>query len=416
MSSVRVKFMERLFSDHVGIDFSSTHIRVMRLRPSRADMVPVAYGSFKWPEGVVEGGKIIDTTRAAAYLKHVKKSTGIRRAYASLPESVVTTELIILPSKAHSNIRHAVGAHLDAIGHNHATTMFDYRVIGRAPAGIAVQVFFVERMILDVYLGACATAGIAVIGIEPRHAALARAVTNKDEPYLVLVDVHDTDTAVSVLADGMPLMTGVMAFGGADLTDIIARIHGVDHDRARTLRDMHGITPKGEGAAAFQELGESLVAVEDMVKRASIYWHEQKTWHPDDANLGKFLLSGELSVVPGLADYLSATIGHNIVEANVWENCFSFDDVIPVITREAAAPYAAAIGLALAAKPSTISLLPPAAEHAIVHREHIRHTFLKAGMIVLSVVLAVALGAVCVLGYQFFTSHYASQNTASVVQ
>ncbi len=401
MSSARVRLVERLFSDHVGIDFSSTEVRVMRLRHTDAGMEPVTYKTVSWPGGVIAEGRIVDAARAVSCLKQLRKDTGIRRAYAALPENLVASELIIVPAHEHTNMRRVVREHFVAAGTRAHTLIYDYRVVGHVSGGIAVQVFFADRIDVEAYIAVCTRAGIALIGIEPRHAALARAVTSAEEAYLVLIDIRDEDTAISMLANGLPLVTHVAECGGTTITAAIAQAHGVSHDTARTLRDKHGITSKGEGAKAFQEVGEVLVRVEHMVNRALAYWYEQKSWHPSDASLGKFLLSGSVSTMPGLAEYLSGTLRHEIQEANVWQNCFSFEEVIPSITKDKAASYAAAIGLALAAKQSIVSLLPTAIEHAAVRQEQVRYNIHKAFMIVASIVLAVLCAALAVVLYKY---------------
>ncbi len=414
MSSRRFNTIDPIFSDHVGIDFDTRSVRVIKLKRNNKGMIPVLHRTFSWPDGVVVNGIITDKARAVTFLKQIKKSCSIHRAYASLPDTVVATEMILLAHNSYKTVRQGIQKHFTDTGIT--KVFFDHRVLGKTPAGMAVQVVSVAKDVLDGYLLVTSHAGIALVGIEPRHAALARAITKKGEEYFILVDIHGTRTSVSVLAKGIPIMTEEVPFGGRDLSQVISKVHGIDTKQAWELLETHGVSTDGEGKKAFQELGEALVILEDLVKRAAAYWHEQKTWHANHIPISRFHLSGEASTVPGLADYLSATLRHEVLQTNVWQNCFSFQDVIPDISRDEAAPYAAAIGLALAPAPSDISLLPKASEHAMVRKEHRLHILHKIGIIIITTILAAGLAAVCVLVYQYIVEKNTSQNTSSVVQ
>ena len=59
-------------------------------------------------------------------------------------------------------------------------------------------------------------------------------------------------------------------------------------------------------------------------------------------------LTGAGSTLRGLGEYLSVGLHMPVKEGNVWTNCLSFDEHVPVLPQPLAIRYGAAIGVNLA--------------------------------------------------------------------
>jgi Tfp pilus assembly PilM family ATPase len=76
------------------------------------------------------------------------------------------------------------------------------------------------------------------------------------------------------------------------------------------------------------------------------YWH-LRTGSDEKRRIQKIVLCGGSANLKGLPAYLTETVGVTTERANVWENTFSFDEVVPPIDRRHSLGYATAVGLAL---------------------------------------------------------------------
>ena len=92
----------------------------------------------------------------------------------------------------------------------------------------------------------------------------------------------------------------------------------------------------------------TLSKLKDEIERHFRYWNNRTDKKGKKVpQIEKVILCGGSSNVVGLREYLSGSLKARAERANVWQNAFSFDDVIPDIVFSQSLGYATAIGLAL---------------------------------------------------------------------
>ena len=88
--------------------------------------------------------------------------------------------------------------------------------------------------------------------------------------------------------------------------------------------------------------------VRDEINKHLIYWHT----HPDEEGkarpeITQIILVGGDSNLPGLPEYLSATLRIDAVVGNIWTNVTLPSHGIPELPKAASLSYGTSIGLAL---------------------------------------------------------------------
>jgi len=61
----------------------------------------------------------------------------------------------------------------------------------------------------------------------------------------------------------------------------------------------------------------------------------------------RVILCGGNANIQGLPEYLEHVLNISVDRANIWQNIFSFDEVIPEMPYEMSLSYATAVGLAM---------------------------------------------------------------------
>ncbi len=117
---------------------------------------------------------------------------------------------------------------------------------------------------------------------------------------------------------------------------------------AEALKREFGLQRNSKHEELFAILLTNIAILRDEVNKHLIYWHT----HPDESGkprpeITKVLLVGGDSNLPGLPEYLSASLRIEVVVGNIWENVILPSRGIPELPRAMSLSYGTAVGLAL---------------------------------------------------------------------
>lgn len=299
--------------DGVGIDISGSVIRVITFTQRAGKLFPKIVR-----ECVVEvapGAPITDKAYVKA-LSDIRKKYAITAAHITLPEEkayIFSTELL---PEAFANVRQAVAFKIEEnVPITPAAAVYDFSVLletvpgtntlaPRSGEGIPVVVTVVPRESIDTYTSVFAEAGILVSGVQTQNQAVARAII-PDAVYetSILVNAHD---------------------GVADISMVTG--HAVEYSSTVTTKDAD---------------------VVDRVKRVLVFWQGRNKTHEGSKMPTTLYLAGADAADGKLAEALTIGIDIPVKIGNVWVNCFSFSEYVPVIEKARSHAFAAAIGAAM---------------------------------------------------------------------
>lgn len=330
----------------VGLDFSDTTLRFMKLTQSIHGLLPDAYAQLTLPEGVLERGRIVDEAKLTAFLKEVRTMHKLSNVRIAIPESQVYSVTLPIDTAVGDDVRGSIELLLeDNIPLSVGEAIFDYQILTTTEKTMVVQVVAIAETVAETYLRVFTNAGMTPVSFEVDSQAIVRALlAPHTSGSALIVDIGAERTGISIATANTAVYTATLEFGGKTLIDALMREQSLDLTQAhRVLHE--GINPVH--TETFPVLANALSVLRDEIDRRFIYWHDRKDELAPLPAIDTVYLCGGYSTIDGLADYLSASLKLRVLSSNPWVNCISFDHMIPSLANTEAQSYVTAIGLAL---------------------------------------------------------------------
>jgi type IV pilus assembly protein PilM len=227
---------------------------------------------------------------------------------------------------------------------------FDYAVVGNSDEShecrVAVAVY--ARDTINSYYDACVAAGLVPLSFEIEAQAIARATIpwDKTDAHMI-VDFGKTRMGVGIVLNHTLMYTSTIDIAGSEMSEAMRLVLGdVPEAELTQIKNTKGITPAPGNEAVASVLLDVVRKMVDEIGVRMHYWHTRKI-DRGERQIKKILLCGGSSNLWGLPEYLQDTLEIPVERANVWQNAFSLNEIIPPIERAYSYGYATAIGLAL---------------------------------------------------------------------
>jgi Tfp pilus assembly PilM family ATPase len=164
----------------------------------------------------------------------------------------------------------------------------------------------------------------------------------------MLVDFGKTRTGIGIVYKNTLIYTSTIDIGGDQLSAALRKQLGDDKSEKELtfLKNTEGLVHGVQSSAVHDALMTTISVVKDELVTRMQYWH-LRTGSDEKRRIQKIILCGGSANLKGLPAYLTETVGVVTERANIWENTFSFDEIIPPIDRRHSLGYATAVGLAL---------------------------------------------------------------------
>jgi type IV pilus assembly protein PilM len=150
-------------------------------------------------------------------------------------------------------------------------------------------------------------AGLKLVGLEIETQALTRALLSPADPPTMILDIGGESTSISIIEHGNARRTGQSEYGGAALTQTVARTLGISASRAEELKRRRGLkTSQGE-----YDLSTSLTPFLDAILeecRRVAAAYERDT----HIAVERLMIVGGGANLAGLTEYCAAQTGFKI--------------------------------------------------------------------------------------------------------
>jgi type IV pilus assembly protein PilM len=339
----------------MGVDISDTSMKyVSFLSSMRTNKVSILdkWGDISIPENVLQRGEIKDAKVLSSVLSEFKEKTGAEFIRVSLPEErAYIFETEIKKNVPIKEVQSLLEFRLEEnVPISAREAIFDYEIIASSsPSNIAkVVVAAYQREIILNYYEACRSAGLTPLSFEVEAQAMARAVVpaaTKDT--VMLIDFGKTRTGVGIVSDGVLLYTSTIDIGGGQLSQTLKKVVGdLTESELTKIKNTSGLVREIESSQVYEALLSTVSVIKDEISSRMQYWHLKEV-NRDTRRIKKIILCGGSVNLKGLPEYLTETLNVPCVRADVWENAFRTDLVVPPIDKRYSYGYATAIGLAL---------------------------------------------------------------------
>lgn len=339
----------------IGLDISSSAVKMVELSGNSKDGYRVErYTVEVLPKDVVADGNIVNLDAAAEAVKRAWKrmATTTKLVALSLPAAAVITKKIIVPAglreedlevQVESEANQYIPFALDEVN-------LDFQVVGPAPSSpdemeILIAASKKEKVEDRVAVAEAAGLKAAVMDVESYAALASFELIEQQFPdagrnqVIALIDVGANVMNLSVLRNGQQVYSREQAFGGAQLTQDIARQYGMSVEEAETAKRSGNLHENYENDL-LRPFMESM-ALE--VSRALQFFFTSTQFNQVD----HIVIAGGCAVLPGVDEVVASRVQVNTVVANPFANMVLSDRVKAKSLMADASSLMVACGLAL---------------------------------------------------------------------
>jgi len=339
-----------------GIDISDRSIELVAFR-ARGGGVIDGVVRTELPAGIVSRGEIQDYD---ALLKQVKAlfqslfGSGSDKITvgAALPEAAVYTKIFRLPVGLDERQYHQALeiAASDEFPFDLNADMVSASINIETVRGGRFYLYSTTQLQLaSDYERLLREAGTEPMFLEPESVALARATVEEQEEAVdvLLADIGARTTMLVALGRrSQPIISAAVPVGGDILSTAIESSLKVSLEEAEKLKRKAGFNPKVDDGRVMMIIQRPFDEIANEIK-STIDYYKRRT----SRDIGKILLVGGTSLLPGIVDYVSSRFAGLKVEAvNPTKRVkVSSSAQLPPKFKQEAVLYSTAIGLAMRA-------------------------------------------------------------------
>lgn len=339
----------------IGLDISSSAVKMVELSGSTKDGYRVdRYAIEMLPKDVVADGNILNLEVAAETVKRAWKrlATSTKNVAMALPASAVITKKIIVPAglreeelefQVESEANQYIPFALEEVN-------LDFQPIGVAPSSpdeleLLIAASKKEKVEDRVAVAEAAGLKTLVMDVESYAALAAFELVQQQFPddgenqVIALIDVGANVMNLTVLRNLQQVYSREGAFGGAQLTQDIARQYGMSFEEAESAKRTANL-PENFEAELLRPFMENL-AME--VSRALQFFFTSTQYNQVD----HIVLSGGCATIAGVDEAVAARVQVDTVVANPFGNMTLSDRVRAKNLAVDASSLMVACGLAL---------------------------------------------------------------------
>lgn len=317
------KFLSRQNSRMLGVDISSTSIKLLELSKSHDRYCVESYAVVPLPANTVVENDIKDIAAVAEALNVAVARSGtlLTQVAAAVSSSTIISKVIQLDAGL-DGLELEAQVELEAgrfVPFPLEEVALDFEILGMNESNqekMDVLVVASREENVEARANAIRAAGLTPSVIDVESFAIERAcelivdqLPNKGiNKVIAIVDVGSVRTTITVLKDLKSVYTREEIFGGKQLTEAIQRRYGLSYEQA-------GMAKK-QGAVSDDYVPELLEPFRDslvpLIRRSLQFFFAASQYNEVD----QIVLAGGGALVPGLAQVLVENLGTPTVIAN----------------------------------------------------------------------------------------------------
>lgn len=307
----------------VGIDISSTAVKLLELSRAGKSYRVESYGMEPLPEKAVEDKNIVDVEIVGEAIARVVKRAKPKAQHAALGvagPAVITKTITMEGGLSDNDMKEMIEADAEQyITFPIEEVNLDFEVIGpneREPDRVDVLLAASRSENVETRVSAVEIGGLKtrVVDIE-KYAlenALIMVVQNdpeiSEEDTVALVEVGATTTTLNVLGQNHIVFTREDMFGGKNLTEQIQLRYGLNYEEAQLAKRNGGLPEDYES----EVLEPFKAEVAQQVSRLIQYYYSTSTY----GSLSHILLAGGCASINGVIEHVSNKIGGHVNVVN----------------------------------------------------------------------------------------------------
>jgi len=319
-------------SDVFALDIGSSSVKALQLREVGGSHKLAALGTASLPPDAIADGSIKDSRTVIEAIKSAVSKSGIKATESAI--AICGRELIIkkvqIPEVPAKEV--------------HDEVFLDYHTIGRQGGVMDVILVAVKKSKVLEYVSVVSEAGFEPSIVDVDGFALANQFElnfpEERGEAVALIDIGASTMKTNVVRGGATIFARDIPFGGNNYTQAIAQQLKIPFEQAEAAKLGRDVGVRWEAVVPALEAVSRELSLE--VQRTFDYFASTA----ESERIGRIVLAGGCSLLPGLNDYLASNWGIPVVLARP----FARVEVGPAYGEEvnAAGPaLAVAVGLGL---------------------------------------------------------------------
>lgn len=332
-----------------GLDIGYSSIKVLQVQPAGKKHLVTGYGATSFESGAVKDGYIVDPEAVAKatydlFDKHLIGSITTRRVVISIPASRSYSRNVHLPKLGPKELHDAIMLEVEQyIPIPNNELYVDYSQIRETADEVELVLVAVPKKIVDSYLQLARILDLEVVGVETTIAAGGRLFLQAEnsETPTVLIDFGSLSADLTIYDNGL-VITGTVAGGGDNFTDVIASTLGVTKQEAHIIKTKYGLSVSKKQREITAGLAPILQQMVKEIRRMIRYYEERSG---TERKITQVVTMGGGANMPGLSEYMTDLLRLPVRMCDPWQN-LDFSGLQPPNSVEKSM-YVTVAGLAL---------------------------------------------------------------------
>ncbi|HSH31160.1 MAG TPA: type IV pilus assembly protein PilM [Candidatus Saccharimonadales bacterium] len=333
-------------TNYFGLDIGSTAIRLVQLRASGAKSNLVTYGSVPVPAGLTTSDSQLDQDKVAGVIRQLVKDARVstKNVVAGLPSTSIFATVITTPKLSHAELAKAIKFQADQyVPMALDQVKLDWSVVGAGAGDNELEVLLVAapNTVAAKYANILEKAGLEVVVLESNAMAVARAVVPPSELAMIVLDIGNTTSDLTLMYQNTPRLMRSIPVGGSVFVQSVAQNLGLDRTQAEQFTYRFGLTQTKLEGQVLRAIKPSIDQLVGEIQKSSKFFLSRY----EGTKLEKIVLTGSTSALPELPVYLATATGLPVEIGNAWINV-AYPAGMQDKLMLASSQYAAASGLA----------------------------------------------------------------------
>lgn len=334
-----------------GLDIGSSNIKVMQVQSATRNKLRTVtgYGVCNYDVKAIKGGEVTDPILLAKatkelFEKHLIGEIDTHRVAMGIPVARTYNRVMSLPRLNKKDLDEAVKSELQQYVPVQIDDLYmDYTVTGTSKDNYDLLVVAAPKKIVDSYLIYADLIGMDVSLIETTIIASSRLIAQAEKNDLptILIDFGSQSVDITIF-DKQPIVTGTVAGGGENFTELISSRLDVSKQVAHTIKTKYGLSVSKKQRDIEEALKPILSSLSREIKKMIRYYNERTN---TENKIGQIITMGGGANMPGLSEFITSELRMPARMCNPWTN-FSFGKLQPPNELEKSM-YVTAAGLAL---------------------------------------------------------------------
>ena len=332
-----------------GLDIGFSSLKAMQIEPIGRKQTVLGYGVTQFDpaaivDGVIVNPEVIAKATYDLFSKNLVGEVTTRRVAVSIPASRTFNRAMTLPPMRRGDIAEAVRLEAEQYIPVPIDNLYmDYVISSESDKGIDLLAVAVPKKVVDSYLTLTKLLGLEAVAMETTISASSRLFVQAEQSGVptVLIDLGSLSADITIY-DKALVVTGTVAGGGDNFSDLIAKQLGVTKQEAHVIKTKYGLGFSKKQKEITEGLSPILDQLGKEIRRMIRYYEERTT---TGKKIGQVVTMGGGANMPGLSEYLTNMLRLPVRMCDPWQH-MDFAGLQPPNSIEKSM-YVTAAGLAL---------------------------------------------------------------------